>query len=46
MVGGVIEVHHSWPECEKRVKGIKGAKHKKSVDLEDEQRIIDEFGAF
>jgi ribonuclease HI len=46
MVGGVIEVHHSWLECEKRVKGAKGAKYKKSINLEDEQRIIDEFGAF
>jgi ribonuclease HI len=46
MVGGIIEVHHSWPECEKRVKGAKGAKYKKSINLEDEQGIVDEFGAF
>jgi ribonuclease HI len=46
MVGGIIEVHHSWPECEKRVKGAKGAKYKKSISLDNEQQIIDEFGAF
>ena len=42
-VGGVIHVDHSWAECEKRVKGAKGARYKKSFDLEDEQRIVGEF---
>jgi ribonuclease HI len=42
-VGGVIEVHHSWTECEKRVKGAKGARFKKALDVEDERKIIDEF---
>ena len=42
-VGGVIHVDHSWEDCEKRVKGVKGARYKKSVDVEDEQKIIDEF---
>jgi len=46
MVSGVIETHKTWAECEKRVKGAAGAKYRKSFDLEDEQRIIDEFGAF
>jgi ribonuclease HI len=45
-VGGVIEVHHSWPECEKRVKGAKGARYKKAVNQEDEDAIIEEFSAF
>ncbi len=43
-VGGVIEVHHSWAECEKRVKGAKGARYKKALNIEDQVRIIDEFG--
>jgi ribonuclease HI len=46
MVDGVIETHHTWPECEKRVKGAKGAKYKKSTSFYDEQRIIEEFGTF
>ncbi len=45
MVNGVIEVHHSWAECEKRVKGTKGARYKKALNTEDEQRIITEFEA-
>lgn len=45
-VGGVIEVHHTWADCEKRVKGTKGARYKKSVSVEDEQNIITEFSAF
>ncbi|MEI8248924.1 MAG: ribonuclease HI [Candidatus Taylorbacteria bacterium] len=42
-VGGVIHVDHSWAECEKRVKGKKGARYKKSFDIEDEQRIVQEY---
>jgi ribonuclease HI len=45
-VGGVIEVHHSWPECEERVKGVSGARYKKALNAEDEEKIIEEFGAF
>jgi ribonuclease HI len=45
-VGGVIEIHHSWPECEKRVKGVRGARYKKALDQADEQAIISEFGSF
>ncbi|MEI6305081.1 MAG: viroplasmin family protein [Candidatus Taylorbacteria bacterium] len=43
-VGGVIETHHTWAECEKRVKGAKGAKYRKSLSLGDEAEIIKEFG--
>jgi ribonuclease HI len=46
MIGGIIETHHTWAECEKRVKGARGAKYKKSISLDNEQQIIDEFGAF
>ena len=42
-VGGAIHVDHSWAECEKRVKGKKGARYKKSLDVADEQAIIQEF---
>lgn len=43
VVGGVIEVHHSWAECEKRVKGVRGARFKKSISAEDEAMILEEF---
>jgi ribonuclease HI len=46
MVDGVIETHHTWPECEKRVKGARGAKYKKSTSFDDEHKIIEEFGTF
>lgn len=42
-VGGKIETHHSWAECEKRVKGVKGARFKKSFDANDEKSIIDDW---
>ncbi|MEN9912613.1 MAG: hypothetical protein RLY66_21 [Candidatus Parcubacteria bacterium] len=44
-VGGKIEVHRTWAECEKRVKGAKGARFKKSFDPVNEKEIIDEYGA-
>ncbi len=42
-VDGKIETHRTWAECEKRVKGVSGARFKKSLDAEDESRIIAEF---
>lgn len=42
-VGGEIKVHYTWADCEKRVKGAKGARYKKSLDAMDEADIIDEF---
>ncbi len=44
-VGGVIETHRVWTDCEKRVKGMKGAKYKKSTSVGDEAKIISEFEA-
>jgi len=43
MVGGVIEVHSSWAECERRVKGQKGTRFKKSLSSRDEQLVIKDF---
>jgi ribonuclease HI len=40
MVNGVIQTHALWGECEKRVKGAKGAKYKKSLSARDEADII------
>ena len=42
-VKGKVEVHHTWAECEKRVKGTAGAKFKKSLSFEDEAAIIAEY---
>jgi ribonuclease HI len=44
MVGGVIETHKTWGECEARVKGAKAAKYRKSLSMENETEIIREFG--
>ncbi len=45
-VGGVIETHRTWPECEKRVKGARGARFKKATSADDERNIMEEFGSF
>lgn len=42
LVGGVIEVHHTWAECEARVRG-KAAKFKKALSPEEEATIIEAF---
>jgi ribonuclease HI len=43
-VDGVVLTHATWAECEKRVKGTKAARFKKSLDANNEQEIIKEFG--
>ncbi len=42
-VNGTIEIHKTWAECEKRVKGAAGALYKKSLDAEDEKAIVADF---
>ncbi len=42
-VDGDIQIHKTWTECEKRVKGTSGARFKKAVSEEDEAEIIAEF---
>ena len=44
MVDGVIQTHKTWAECEKRVKGKKGARFKKSLSTDNEKEIVREFG--
>ncbi len=41
-VDGIVETHHSWTECEKRVKG-KPAKYKKVFSLEEERSLMKEW---
>lgn len=44
LVNGVVEKHASWVACEHRVKGVKGAKFKKSSSATDEADIIRSWG--
>jgi ribonuclease HI len=46
LVNGEIQTHETWAECEKRVKGVSGAKFKKSVNETDEAEIINQFEKF
>src|SRR3989338_2159821 len=41
---GVVQVHKTWVECEKRVKGIAGAKFQKALDAEEEKMLIQKWG--
>ncbi len=43
MVGGKIEIHATWAECEARVKGKSGTRFKKAISQEQEKEIISEF---
>ena len=42
-VDGEVKTHATWKECEARVKGVKGARFKKSVSANEEAMIIKEF---
>ncbi|MDE2116838.1 MAG: ribonuclease HI [Patescibacteria group bacterium] len=44
LVDGVFETHKTWAQCEARVKGVRGARFKKSVSAEDEADIIRSWG--
>lgn len=44
LVDGSLEIHKTWAECEKRVKGVRGAKFKKSISAADEEAIQKEWG--
>ena len=44
LVGGVLQTHTTWTECEARVKGVKGAKFKKTFSALDEDSIAREWG--
>ncbi|MBU3969023.1 ribonuclease HI [Patescibacteria group bacterium] len=41
MIEGIIKKHKTWAECESRIKGKKDAKFRKSIDKDDEKKIID-----
>lgn len=45
MVGGAIERHGTWLECERRIRGVPGARFRKALDKADEAGIIAQFNA-
>jgi ribonuclease HI len=44
LVGGVLHIDKTWPECEKRVKGQKGAKFQKAISEIHEAEILRSWG--
>ncbi len=42
-IDGKIYIDKTWKECEKRVKGTKGAKYKKAMNKEEEQELTKEW---
>lgn len=43
-IGGVVERHTTWTECERRVKGRSGARFKKAKSPEEEAKILQDWG--
>lgn len=44
VVNGQVMRHSSWPECERRVKGVSGAKFKKTTSAENEEEVLMSWG--
>lgn len=44
LVGGILHIDKTWPECEKRVKGAKGARYQKAVSKIHEEEILRNWG--
>jgi ribonuclease HI len=42
-VDGVIEIHKTWAECERRVRGKSGALFKKALNASEEKSILESF---
>lgn len=42
-VGGKVMIHTNWTDCEKRVKGVKGARFKKALNKNEEDELVKEF---
>ncbi len=43
LVDGELQKHSTWADCENRVRGVKGAKYRKSISPEDEMQIIKDW---
>lgn len=44
LVGGKLQRHATWAECERRVRGVSGAKFKKAMSAAEEAAIIQSWG--
>lgn len=44
LIGGVVERHRTWPECERRVRGVSGARYKKAMSPQEEKEILTAWG--
>ncbi len=44
LVDGVAMRHHTWADCERRVKGVSGARFKKTRSAEDEVAVMQGWG--
>jgi len=44
LINSVVCQDKTWPECEKRVKGVKGVKYQKALSPEHEKEIIASWG--
>ncbi|OHA88225.1 MAG: hypothetical protein A2653_00590 [Candidatus Zambryskibacteria bacterium RIFCSPHIGHO2_01_FULL_43_25] len=42
-VKGIVKVHETWAECEKRVKGVSGARFKKVFSGEEESELVKQW---
>jgi ribonuclease HI len=44
LVGSVPMRHRTWKSCEDRVRGVQGARYRKTVSAEDEKAILESWG--
>ena len=44
VVGGKLEKHTTWPECQARVHGVSGAKFKKVTSADEEKTVLEQWG--
>jgi ribonuclease HI len=44
LVGNTPRRHKTWAECERYVKGVSGAKFKKTASAEDEEQVLTSWG--
>jgi len=44
LVDGIVARHATWPECDQRVRGVRGARFKKARTAAEEQQIVADWG--
>ncbi|MFA5140682.1 MAG: RNase H family protein [Elusimicrobiota bacterium] len=45
MVGGRVERHSAWPDCQRRVHGVSGARFKRVFSAQEERDVLERWGA-